>query len=185
VTAPVHPVVRAELLYEVVSRSAALPRERVARSALAQLAAQPHESVLEIGFGKGRLLAELAARLAHGRVTGIDPSELMERHARIRCRRWIERGRLRLVRGSSADLSAFANASFDAALAVHVVSFWEDPARDLREIHRVLRPGGRLVLGFLPDALDVAGLDAALRASGFARTGHVEEEGLVWTRGLR
>ncbi len=42
------------------------------------------------------------------------------------------------------------SAAFDAALAVHVLYFWARPAAHLREIARVLRPGGRLVLGFRP-----------------------------------
>jgi SAM-dependent methyltransferase len=39
-----------------------------------------------------------------------------------------------------------AAGSFDRAYAVHTIYFWPEPARDLRELSRVLRDGGRLVL---------------------------------------
>jgi SAM-dependent methyltransferase len=109
----------------------------------------------------------------------------MERHARIRCRRWIERGRLHLERGTSADLGAFTDGRFDGVVAVHVVHFWDEPERDLREIRRVLRPGGRLVLGFVPEGVAWDAVERWLRQSGFAQVQSVVEEDLVWTRGVR
>ena len=39
---------------------------------------------------------------------------------------------------------------FDRAFAVHVLYFWHEPRGELREIHRVLRQGGLLLLGFRP-----------------------------------
>jgi ubiquinone/menaquinone biosynthesis C-methylase UbiE len=49
-----------------------------------------------------------------------------------------------------ADAAAlpFPDASFERVLCVNTIYFWPDPARALREIHRVLKPGGRLVLGY-------------------------------------
>jgi ubiquinone/menaquinone biosynthesis C-methylase UbiE len=180
---------RADLLFQVISRSAAIPRERVARSVLRHLEPGPDHALLEVGFGKGRLLAELAARVPRGFVAGIDPSELMQRHARIRCRRWIESGRLHLELGTSADLGAFPEACFDAVVGVHVVRFWEEPGRDLAEIRRVLRPGGRLLLGHPPGEPDAGRVTGWLREAGFAapETGSDDElpGSLVWTRARR
>ena len=53
----------------------------------------------------------------------------------------------------------------EPALAVHVAYFWDDPVADLREILRVLRPGGRLLLGYRPlDAQALAALPATVYA---------------------
>ena len=57
----------------------------------------------------------------------------------------------------------YGNERFDAALAVHVLYFWTDAISELREIRRVLRPGGRLILGYRPrDADAVAALPATV-----------------------
>jgi SAM-dependent methyltransferase len=138
------------LLGAVVAQSASYDPEQVADAALERLAAGPEDHVLELGCGSGRLLFRLAARARRGRVVGIDPSELMVRHARHRNRSWIGAGRVRVEQGWSRDLSRFADGCFDRVLGVHVVCFWSEPARDLEEIRRVLRPGGGLLLGFRP-----------------------------------
>jgi ubiquinone/menaquinone biosynthesis C-methylase UbiE len=59
----------------------------------------------------------------------------------------IAAGRLDLRAGDGASLPWQAN-SFDAAFSVHTIYFWPEPAQQLRELRRVLRPGARLVLGF-------------------------------------
>jgi SAM-dependent methyltransferase len=80
--------------------------------------------------------------------------------------------------GGSAGLGALGDARFDAVFGVHVVYFWDDPRPHLAEIRRVLRGGGRLLLGFWPGerargaATDRARFDPAraercLRDAGF------------------
>lgn len=136
---------------DVVARAASYAPERVAQAAIGALDLRPTDAVLELGCGSGRLLARVTARVQRGTAVGIDPSPLMVRHARFRNRRFIERGLLEVAVGGSGDLSRFADARFDKVYGMHVVYFWESPARDLAEIRRVLRPGGRLVLGFCPE----------------------------------
>jgi arsenite methyltransferase len=53
--------------------------------------------------------------------------------------------RLQILRGSVSSLP-FADRRFDCALTVHAIYFWPDPGEGLREIHRVLKPGGRLLI---------------------------------------
>ena len=188
------------LLGTVVARSASYHPEQVADAALELLAAGPEDAVLELGCGSGRLLFRLAARARRGFVVGIDPSELMVRHARHRNRRWIEAGRARVEQGHSADLSAFAEASLDRVLGVHVVCFWSDPRADLDEVRRVLKPGGRLLFGFQPGGpgagtdpdparVPVARVESWLRAAGFADVhtvaGGEAERPLAWVRARR
>jgi SAM-dependent methyltransferase len=135
---------------DVVARAASYAPERVAAGAIGALELRPTDAVLELGCGSGRLLAQVTARVQRGAAVGIDPSPLMVRHARFRNRRFIERGLLEVAVGESGDLSRWADARFDKVYGLHVVYFWEAPARDLAEVHRVLRPGGRLLLGFCP-----------------------------------
>lgn len=109
------------------------------------------DRVLEIGFGHGRSLERLADLVPAGRVAGIDHSELMLRLATRRNRRAVEDGLVDLRLGDSVELP-FDGGSFEGILAVHTLYFWPDPLAQLRECLRVLTPGGRLVLGYRPDA---------------------------------
>jgi len=138
------------LLGEVVVRTATCPRERVAEDVVEILGIAPGDAVLELGCGSGRMLSVVAGRLREGRALGIDPSELMVRHARLRLSRWIAAGRVDVRVGGSEELGSLAPSGFDAVFGVHVVYFWEDPRQHLAEVRRVLRPGGRLLLGFWP-----------------------------------
>lgn len=56
-----------------------------------------------------------------------------------------------VIRVASAETLPYADATFDRAVAVHVLYFWTDPVATLREVHRVLRPGGQIVLGYALD----------------------------------
>jgi SAM-dependent methyltransferase len=150
-------------LGEIVGRVMAFDTAHANRVAVERLGLRETESALEIGCGHGRTLAGLA-RSSRGFVAGIDPSEVMVRLARRRLRRDIAAGRAEVSLASSAEIP-HPDQRFDAALAVHVVYFWDDPVADLREILRVLRPGGRLLLGYRPrDADTVAALPATVYA---------------------
>lgn len=150
-------------LGEIVARVMAFETEPVNRIALEELAVQAEEAVLEIGCGHGRTLARLA-ETSCAYAAGIDPSDVMLRLARKRLRRWIEAGRGEVSLASSAKIP-YPDGRFDAALAVHVVYFWNEPLADLREVRRTLRPGGRVLLGYRPrDDGTVAMLPATVYA---------------------
>ncbi len=106
---------------------------------------RPHDAVLEIGFGPGRLIERLARAGDAELVAGVDPSPAMLGQATRRNRRWIARGRVRLVQSGVSRLP-FPDCSFTKACAVNSFPFWPNPPDDLREVRRVLRLGGRLVL---------------------------------------
>lgn len=105
------------------------------------------DSVLEIGFGGGRLLRRMASIVTEGRIRGIDVSGAMHDYASRRCRRSIESGVMELVCGDAAALP-YPDASFDKVCSVNSLFYWSDPARVFAEAARVLREGGRLVLVF-------------------------------------
>lgn len=108
---------------------------------------QPAERVLEIGFGPGLAIAELARRAGH--VHGIDRSGVMVRQASRRNRAAIGAGRVELVHAPVDRLPRF-DAPLDAVMAVNTVGFWPEPAQRLRELWGLLRPGGRIALASQP-----------------------------------
>jgi len=100
--------------------------------------------LLDVGCGDGALASDLARRGAI--VTGLDADPAMIVAARRRTAS--EATQLRLIDGQAERLP-FDNATFDCVLAVTVLCFVRDAERAIAEMVRVLRPGGRLVIGEL------------------------------------
>jgi ubiquinone/menaquinone biosynthesis C-methylase UbiE len=103
--------------------------------------------VLEVGYGPGVGIAALAARVPEGQVAGIDPSVEMLHQASARNRPAVQQGRVDLRHGVAAALP-WGEGTFDAALSLNSVLVWKPLAPSLREVYRVLRPGGRFLVGF-------------------------------------
>lgn len=112
--------------------------------ALGHLGARPTDRILEIGFGGGWLLRQLAGIATDGKVVGLDHSKTMVDSARGAFRAFGDK--VELVCGSAEKLP-FDAKSFDRVCTVHALYFWNDPKQAIREIHRVLRPGGTVVIG--------------------------------------
>ncbi|QOZ30931.1 SAM-dependent methyltransferase [Bradyrhizobium sp. CCBAU 53421] len=108
---------------------------------------EPGDNVLEVGFGPGVVIQRLVKLVSVGRVAGIDASQEMVEQARTRNRAAIQHGHVELRLGSVERLP-FDDASFDKALAINSMQVWPDAAAGLREIRRVIKPGGRIALGF-------------------------------------
>ena len=141
---------------------------RIAKRAIELLEVQPSDRVLEVGFGPGVGIELLASSASSGWVAGIDPSEEMVKQARVRNANAIGAGRIDLRRRSVESLP-FENSSFDKALAINSMQVWSDAVVGLQEIQRVLKPGGRLVLGFTRHSGQAKeGLTETLTAAGFA-----------------
>ncbi len=119
------------------------------RVILAELALTPRDVLIEVGCGGGALLAE--ALKTGCRAAAVDHSLEMVGLAREVNRDAVSEGRLE-VRLASADRLPFPDATFTCATMTGVLGFVPDPVAALREILRVLAPGGRFVaLGCDPE----------------------------------
>lgn len=108
-----------------------------------ELDLQPDDDLLEIGCGSARLLTEQAAHVRH--IAGLDISGIQVAMARKRLGARIAAGTAEMVLGNAMALP-WADDSFSVVGSLNCLKFVPDPPKALREIHRVLRPGGRLVI---------------------------------------
>jgi ubiquinone/menaquinone biosynthesis C-methylase UbiE len=113
-------------------------------TAIDELSPAHDASVLAVGFGPGIGVAELTKRLPAGFVGGIDPSAAMVQQAGRRNRSAIEQGQVSLER-RTADSIPWPDGTFDGALAVNCIQLWDPLNASVREVARVLAPGGQLV----------------------------------------
>jgi SAM-dependent methyltransferase len=106
-----------------------------------RLLPHPDSRAVEVGVGSGRFAAPLGIPL------GLEPSRALGRMAR---RRGVE-----VVRGRAESIP-FRDGSCSSVLMVTVICFLDDPVPAFEEIHRILVPGGSLVLGFIEREGEVA-----------------------------
>lgn len=123
---------------------------------LSLLDVESTDDVLEIGYGPGQAIALLCDIVTKGTISGIDFSNTMLQQACSRNREAILRGQVTLAVGDAAALP-YADASFDKVFCVNVIYFWQQPQQQLKEILRVLRPGGTLAV-YMGDANEMAGV---------------------------
>ena len=114
-------------------------------STIELLQIEPHQQILEIGFGGGTALSQIAARLQTGTVCGVDISPDLVLKAERKFRKEILAGRVRVLSGGVSQLP-FSDRAFDRVFTINTIYFWPDPLQGMREILRVLQTGGRAIV---------------------------------------
>jgi ubiquinone/menaquinone biosynthesis C-methylase UbiE len=112
---------------------------------LEHISIENHHTILDVGCGGGRTVNKLAAIATHGKVCGVDYSEESVAVARKTNARWINAGRVESLRGSVSQLP-FPDGMFDLVAAVETHFWWPNLPGDMREVFRVIKPGGTLIL---------------------------------------
>jgi ubiquinone/menaquinone biosynthesis C-methylase UbiE len=111
--------------------------------ALSHVTVDRQATVLDVGCGGGRTIEKLAGQA--NSVYGIDYAAGSVAGSRAHNRRLIEEGRVRVEQASVSQLP-FADNSFNLVTAIETQYYWPDPVNDMREVLRVLKPGGRMVV---------------------------------------
>ncbi len=104
------------------------------------------DDILEIGFGTGRFFEALFAKNNTIHVSGLDYSEEMVEMARETNLENVSNNKLTLMLGNS-DSIPFPDQSFNKVFCNMVIYFWDQPKKHLKEIKRVLKPGGVFYTG--------------------------------------
>jgi ubiquinone/menaquinone biosynthesis C-methylase UbiE len=111
--------------------------------AVSALGARPGERLLDVGCGPGFFVSDLLPVVGPpGAVVGVDSSEPMLGLARRRC---ADAPNAEFHEGAATALP-FGDAEFDAVLSVQVMEYVDDIPLALGEIHRVVKPGGRVLI---------------------------------------
>jgi trans-aconitate 2-methyltransferase len=116
-------------------------QQAMAAEVLALLTLTGNERVLDVGCGDGRVTAEIAARLPHGSVVGVDPSREMIAFASTH---FGQRPNLRFAEGDARSLPF--QGEFDLVVSFNALHWVPEQGIALRAIRAALRPGGRAQL---------------------------------------
>lgn len=145
---------------------------------LAHVSVGQNAAILDVGCGGGRTIDLLTSR-TRGKVYGVDYSEVSVAIASEMNERAIAEGRVD-IRHASVSQLPFPDATFDLVTAVETHYYWPDLPRDIREVMRVLRPGGKFVIiaetyrGRRNDWLYRPTMTLVLRAAYLTPDGHRE-----------
>jgi len=109
-----------------------------------RLAVGGDDRVLDVGCGPGLAVAYAAGK-SRRRVVGVDASATMVRLARRRNRTEVREGRVEIRLADAARLP-FPDGAFTRVGSLNSLQFWVEPDEGLRQLHRVLEPGGRVAV---------------------------------------
>lgn len=114
------------------------------------------DRLLDIGCGGGATMERLAKLAPQARITGLDHSPISVQESKEFNQALIDEGRVEVLEASVEELP-FEDNTFDRITTVESFYFWPAPQENLKEVRRVLKPGGRFFL--IADIYGKAGLD--------------------------
>jgi ubiquinone/menaquinone biosynthesis C-methylase UbiE len=136
---------------------------------LEHVSIENQSTILDVGCGGGRTVDKLAAIATQGKVYGVDYSDESVAATKRTNAKWIDLGRVEIRHGSVSQLP-FPDVMFDLVTAVETHFWWPNLPGDMREVFRVLKPGGTLI--FIAEIYKGANTMAAKLAEKYAsRTG--------------
>lgn len=114
---------------------------------LARLELRRDSSYLDLGFGGGRALRQVAQTVTETQLYGVDFSPDVVAEGQRRFADLIAAGRLTLMQGDVTSMP-LRDRLFDRISTMNTIYFWPDPARAAAELLRVLAPGGRVAIAY-------------------------------------
>lgn len=106
---------------------------------------EPHYTILDVGCGGGRTLCKLAGVAAQGKAYGVDHSEESVATSKRTNAHWIAMDCVEVQHGSVSQLP-FPEGMFDLVTAIETHFWWPNLPTDMREVFRVLKSGGKLII---------------------------------------
>jgi cyclopropane fatty-acyl-phospholipid synthase-like methyltransferase len=152
---------------------------------------QPHDKLLEIGYGLGMGIQMVAKRCSTCTIHGIDFSRLMYEKASYYNKRYIDSGRVQLQYGDFLKTSVL-HTDYDKVFCLNVVHFWEELDNPFRKVSSLLKKGGAFHIYMLdkntlmnkkvPDSVvkkhSIDQVLEALKSAGFQNVEYYSEKGL-------
>jgi ubiquinone/menaquinone biosynthesis C-methylase UbiE len=120
--------------------------EKINHLTVELLDVKPTDRVLDIGFGGGITIEEMVKMIDTGKIYGVDFSQAMVDKAKRKFKKLIQSDKVSIEFGDVIQLP-FNDQTFDKVCTVNTIYFWNDTSVSLREIIRVMKKGGKLIIG--------------------------------------
>jgi len=111
------------------------------------IAVNENDRILEIGFGTGQLIYEMAGHINGGLIEGIEFSDEMISIARKRNMKYITEGKVKIHKGDFDEVT-FKKSTYDKICTINTIYFWKEQKKTAEKIEQLLKPGGKFITAF-------------------------------------